>query len=644
MRSVPVAVYEFGPFRVDTVRRLLLREGETVPLTPKAFEILLALIEGGERVVEKAELMERVWPDSFVEETNLTQNISTVRKALGEQPNQHQYIVTVPGRGYRFVAGVSQVLDEPDDLILERQTGSRIVTEREEFNYPDERGEAAQEAVRTNPTRWLRPALAAAILLGGITVTVYITRPRSELTAAPIRELAVLPFKTMGEAGSDEYMGPGMADALITKLTNVKRIVVRRTSAVLGYGGKDQDPIAAGRELKVDAVLDGRVQRFGDTVRATVQLVRVSDGSSLWAGKFDESSTNIFKVQDSISEQVAQTLVPTLTGEERELVTRRYTENVEAQSLYSKGRYFWNKRTPEGLQKGIAYFEQATKEDPGYALAYAGLADSYALLGLYGILPPREAMPKAKQMAAKAFAIDSTLAEAHTSLGIVRTDYDWDWAEAEKEFQRALDLNPNNATSHHLYGWYLTTMGRFDEAMAHTKRAEELEPVSSIITTAVGWIFYSQGRYDEAIVAYGKALELDPTFGSAHYRLGEAYSQKGMNKEAIAEFQKALDLSAHSVIRLASMGHAYAVSGDREGALRILKELKQRSGQEYLSPYYLALIHAGLGENRQALDWLEKAYDERSAVMVFLKVDPRFDRMRSDPGFANLLRRVGFAQ
>ncbi|MBA3512916.1 MAG: protein kinase, partial [Pyrinomonadaceae bacterium] len=460
----------------------------------------------------------------------------------------------------------------------------------------------------------------------------------------PIRSIAVLPFKPLVAESRDESLELGMADTLITRLSSISQIIVRPTSAVRQYIALDQDAMAAGRQLRVESVLDGNIQREGDRIRVTVRLLSVADGRTLWAGQFDEKLTNVFAVQDSISERVAGALELELTGKERELLTKRYTENAEAYQLYLKGWYFWNKRTEESLKQAIGYFNQAIDLDPNYALGYAGIAASYELLAAFGSIPANEAMPKAKTAAIKALEIDDTRAEAHAALARIRLNYDWDWSGAERDFKRAIKLNPNYPTGHHWYAWHLAAMERHTEAIAEMKRAQELDPLSLVINTDVGWIFYYARQYDQAIAELRKTLEMDPNFVRAHLRLGLSYLQKSMNEEAIETLQKAKGLSGSSTEIVAFLGYAYAVSGMKGEAQKILTDLQERSRRRYVSPYYVAAIYTGLGDRDQAFNWLEKAYEERSGWLVNLEVEPMFDSLRSDPRFEDLLRRIGLKQ
>ena len=482
-------------------------------------------------------------------------------------------------------------------------------------------------------------SVIGVLLLAGVALALYYT-PRAR-PSAPIRSVAVLPFKPLGAEGRDEALELGMADTLIARLSNIREVDVRPISAVHRYTGLAQDAVAAGREQRVDAVLDGHIQRAGEKVRVTVRLLRVSDGAPLWADRFDAEMTDIFSVQDSISERVAAALSVRLAGVERERLTRHHTENPEAYQLYLKGRYHLNRLTDEGFLKGRDYFRQAIDLDPRYAPAYAGLADAYQMLGAFNAQAPKDVFPRAREAAQKALELDEGLAEAHTALGVVKMLHDWDFAGAEREFRRAIELNRSYADAHLMYGYYFSAMGRFDEAHAEVARALELDPVSLPKLMGVGDVLYQQRRYDEAIEQYRKALEMEPNSGITHWALGNAYAGKGMYEEAAAHYEKAIPLSGDSPDELASLGYAYAVSGRRREAAAVIGELNQLSKRRYISPVIIAFIYAGLGENDRAFELLERAYESRDFILIMLKVDPFFDRLRADPRFAELVRRVG---
>jgi len=568
--------FEFGAFRLDASERLLLHQGETVSLTPKAFDMLMTLVENSGHLVEKSELMRKLWPDSFVEEGSLAQNISLLRKALGENESQ-KFIETVPRRGYRFVATVVSNAGKVAD--------------------------------------------------------------------STIHSIAVLPFKSLGVDEGDEYLSIGIAETLTTRLSSLKLLIVRPTSAVLKYASSERDALETGQELQVDTVLEGSIRRAGDRLRVTARLVSVLNESVLWADKFDEQFTDIFEVEDSISAKVAQALALKVSGEEQKRLTRRYTNNAEAYQLYLKGRYFWNKRTEEGFNQGIKHFTLAVAQDPTYALAYAGLADSYIGLTFYNFGAPHETMPKAKEAALNALSIDSALAEAHTSLAHVLMNYDWNWSEAEKEFKLSMQLNPDYATAHQWYAiHYLTAMDRLEEALEEMKRALQLEPTSLVMNSFMGATLYFARRYDEAIEQCRRTIEMDPNFAVAHWHVGLAYEQKEMFDEAIAEFQWATTLSGGSPLMKASLGHAYAKAKRKDEATKILAELNDLSQQRYVSSYERAAISVALGDEKQSFQWLERAYEEHSFHMVYLKVWPQFGVIRSDPRFQKLIQRLGLSR
>jgi len=648
------SVYEFGPFRLDPSERLLMRDGQPVQLAPKVFETLTALIENRGRLVDKDQLMSILWPDTFVEEATLARNISDLRKALGESTREHRFIETVPKRGYRFIATVKQLQGEGIALMVEKHIRSRIITEEEEQTNANWeaaqpiRSDALNESVGKNRiTRWkVNPIFLVVFLLlvGLIGALLYFwnSKPKDAESVAAIRLLAVLPFKPISAERRDEHLELGMAETLITKLSSISRIVVRSTSSVRKYSGLDQDPIAAGRELKVESVLEGGIQRVGDKIRVTARLVRVEDGQSLWADTFDERFTDILAVQDSICEQVVNALTVKLSGDERMLLTKRYTENIEAYQLYLKGRYHWNKRTREGYKKAIEYLSEAIEKDKNYAQAYAGLADCYNVLSSYGVLSPSESFAKGKVAATRALELDADLAESQTAAAYIRYQYDRDFAGAESQFKRAIELNPNYAHAHHWYALQLMGMGRTDEAIREIKRAQELDPLSLVINVGVGWVLYHAREYDQAIEELRKVIDLDPTFARGYWAIEEPYEQKGMYEEALAALSKARQLD-DSPILLALLGHAYAVMGKKNEAQKILDQLEEKSKQTYVDSYFIAQIYAALGQPNRAFTELESAYEHRSSWLVWLKVEPKFDRLRSDSRFRDLIGRVGLS-
>jgi TolB-like protein/Flp pilus assembly protein TadD len=435
----------------------------------------------------------------------------------------------------------------------------------------------------------------------------------------------------------------GLADALITSLSQTRQVVVRQTGAVAKYQNTGKDPLEAGREQGVDAVLEGQVQRIGDRVRVTARLVRTSDGTSLWADRFEEKFTNIFAVEDAVAEKVARTTILAMKGASEapsERLTKRYTENNDAYEAYLKGRYMWNKRTVDSLQKALGYFQQAIRLDPNYSLAYVGLADTYTLLSFFTLSAPNDAFPKAKAAAEKALAIDSTLAEAYTALGQFKAYYEWDWNGAEDQFQKGIALNSNYPLLHHWRSLNLIAMGRMDEARAAMRRALELDPLLLVTNVNLGRIDYYEGRYDQAVRQYQRALELDKDFMRTHLRLGLAYVQQARYREALFEYNKALEIAGDTPQIRAHMAHVMAVSGKTSEALAALAELQERGKRQYVPPYDIALIYVGLGEKDKAFAWLEKAYNDHSTEMIYFKVEPLLAPLRSDSRYQDLLRRM----
>ena len=626
---------------------MLLHNGKPVPLGRKTFETLLVLAQNSGQIVTKDDLMSRLWPDTIVEENNLTQRISQVRKILGESSKDHEYIVTCPGQGYCFVAAVKKINEETDVTASDVSVAN---LESNEKGCEDLEATVEQSTPSAIVSSDLRPrlqwksAIRLVLLSGLIALPGYIwikskdrAKPSVTSSGRP-RSLAVLPFKSLSREETDNHLGPGIADALIVKLSNIDELSVRPTRGVLKYDGSMQSPITAGSELEVDSVLDGTIQRVGDRLRVTVQLVRVRDGKPLWARSFDEQFTDIFAIQDSISEHVAEALMLELTDQTQRVLTKHETDRREAYQAYLRGRYFWNRRTKEGLTRAIEYFQQAVAADPKYARAYAGMADSYALMAMYfsGSLPPGEACRKAKQSAQQALGLDESLAEAHTSLA-VWFFYNQDPVSAEREFKRALELDPTYASAHQWYGESLRSIRQFDQAFVELKRAQELDPLSPAINSSLGTSFYFERQYDQMIEQNRKALEIEPRYARAHLGIGLALEQKGMYEEAIAEFQKASELSGGSEQIMAALAHTYAITGNRNKAQRLFDELHGQSNRKPVSPFYRALFYAGLGQRKQAFVWLQKAQQEQSEFPM-LKADPRLDDLRVDPKFQTLLK------
>jgi eukaryotic-like serine/threonine-protein kinase len=496
----------------------------------------------------------------------------------------------------------------------------------------------------TNPWRRRKTALAgsgvalAALLALGTWLAVL----RGQGQA--IDSVAVLPFVNASADANTEFLGDGITESVIDNLSQLPNLRVIARSTVFRYKGKDADPQKVGQDLRVRAVLSGRLLQRGDALIVQAELMDVANGSQLWGGQYSRKAADVFVLQEDLSREISEKLRLRLTGEEKQRLTKRSTENTEAYQLYLKGRYYSNKRTDEGIQKAIDYFSQAMGQDPNYASAYAALADSYVLLVAYKLFPAREGFPKAREAATRAMQLDDTLAEAHTSAASIKFYYDSDFPGAEQEYRRAIQLNPSYAVAHQWYGELLSSLGRHDEALAESKRAVDLDPLSLIINTDAAQALLVAGQPDSAIEQLRKTLEMDPNFAQGHFILGKAYLRRGTFGEAIAEFEKATVLSANSVKYVGPLGQAYARAGRTSEAKRILKELTERSEQQYGYWYSIACIYVGLEEREEAFAALDKAYEERDTALHHLKVEPLFDPLRSDPRFQGLLRRIGLLQ
>ena len=641
--------YEFGGFQFDAPRQTLTRDGVTVQLKGKASELLQVLVEGRGEVLDKDRLMKLLWPDTVVEENNLTVHMTALRKALGDRPNEQRYIATIPGRGYRFVAEVLVPAGDEEIIVAER-TRATVTIEESETSEIEEAGSTPRADLELVPQSsllkrgWTRASLAALALIIAFFVVIafYWRAGKQDPTLSRARTIAVLPFKLLSAEGDDEYLGIGLADSLITRLGNLRQIVVRPTSMVRKYSGVDTDPVEAGRTLKVDSVLEGSIQRLNEQIRVTVQLVNVEDGRHLWTAKFDEQFTHLFVVEDSISQRLTEALTLALSGGEKERLSRNYTENPQAYQLYLRGRYYVDSLTKEGFKKSFDYLNQAISVDPKYALAWDGLA-YYHINTVDLIASPREAFPRAREAAEKALAIDGALAEAHVSLAMIEWQYDWNFESAEREFKRAIELKPSSAFAHHNYGFFLALMGRFDEAIAESFQAQALAPRTYETSLGVMQNHYYARRFAEAIDYGREFIEVTPSHWLAHVVLGRAYEGSGDLNKAIAEYEHARTLDETVPEVLMDLGRAYGLAGKKAEAERVLADLRKQAEGSYAAPFQLAMVYGGLGDRDQSLGQLEKAYRDRSWYMTWLKVVPVLDVLRTDPRFAELSRRVGFA-
>lgn len=567
--------YEFGPFRVNSGEGRLLRGGENIPLTPKAFATLLKLIQAKGRVVDKETLMREIWTDSFVEDNSLTRNISVLRKVLGDENKTAQYIETLPKRGYRFVGTVTEISD------AKAANSQKII--------------------------------------------------------------AVLPFKVLGDDGDIKFFGLGMADSLITRLSNLRQFVVRPTRAVQKYADATGDPVEIGAELKVEAVLDGGISKLGDFLRVTVQFISVADRRVLWGEQFDEPLTNLLHVQDSIVERTAKTLLSKLSVSERETLHEPAPPNAAAYQLFMMGRYCWNKRTKSSLEKAIEYFRQSIIEEPNYAMAHVGLADSYLVAPHQHLLSPFESFPRAKAHAETALSINANLAEAYASLAHVKFLFDWDWRAAENAYQRAISLKPNYATARQWYGAFLTARGRFDEAAAELKQAQFLDPLSPSVCKALGSSLAYAGRLDEAAEMYSQSIALDSQAAITYGDFSIARKWQGKIPEALELAQKAVAVSENEPPVLTIMAECLAASGERDEAAKIAERLIDLIEHKYVSPFHLALVFLELGQIEETFCWLEKAVVWRDVCVPFLHINRQFDSIKNQPRFQALLRQANLS-
>jgi TolB-like protein len=584
-------IYEFGQFRIDPVERTLVREGEPIQLVPKSFDVLAVLVENSGRLLDKNFLLSAVWSDAAVEENSLARAIADIRRVLGEGPKDNRFITTVARRGYRFLPKVT----------------------RSELPF----------------TPGVRPGSASAML---------------SATGEKLTTLAVLPFTWLTQGGSDASLAVGLADALITRLSNLAQIVVRPTSSILKYADGNRDAAAVASELNADFVISGSLRQANDRVRVTVQLVSPDQRRSVWADHFEEKFTNIFSVEESISERVAAALALKLTADQKRSLGRKNTRNNEAWQLYLRGRYLLSKRTLAGAQQAIEVFRQALDLDPDYAQAWVGIADAYILTGLHGALtgwlPPRETYPEAKRAALKAIQLNDLLGEAHTSLGFVHFFYDWDPQAAILEFSRGLSLHPHYARAHHWYAMACGFLGQHEESIRAIGKALEIEPLSLVLNGNRGYLFYFARRYDESVAQLRATLDMDPSFAPTHHRLGLTYGALGKYEQAIRHLTEAQRLSADSPQALGALGHLYGVAGNRAAASEILQQMAELSRTSYVSAASFAEVHLGLDDHSRVFEWLDKALEERTSALVRLKVDPRFDDLRSDSRFQLVLQNM----
>jgi TolB-like protein/DNA-binding winged helix-turn-helix (wHTH) protein/Tfp pilus assembly protein PilF len=618
----------FGVFDIDLRTGELRKHGLRIRLQRQPFEVLALLIERSGDVVTREELQQKLWPaNTFVDfDHGLNKAINKIREALGDSADTPRFVETVARRGYRFLADVKVFAPAPAAVAA-----------------PDTPAQSPAQVPDPERHAW-NGVLVASVL--AVVATAGAAWGIHSLTRAQptIRSLAVLPLESLSSDPSQDYFADGMTDELITELGRISALRVISRTSVMAYKHTRKPLRQIARELNVDAVVEGTVLRSGDLVRITAQLIDGTSDAHLWSDSYQGELRNTLTLQNSVAMAIAGQIRVNLNAQEQAALRSATVVNPAAYESYLKGRYFWNKRTANALLTALAYFNQAIEQDPGYARAYSGLADTYALLGdwQYAVMTPKEALPKAKDAALKAIGLDATLAEGHNSLAFCLDGFDWNFTEAGKEFERAIALNPGYATAHHWYAWHLALVRRIDDALVEMRKAQNLDPLSVVISADLAELLALAHRYDEAIQQSRKTLELDPGFGLAHNHIGQAYLQKRMTDDAIAELQRAVALSGGAATCIANLARAYVAAGRRSDATVLLEDLRQRSSPPHSYSSEVAVIYSALGDRDQAMVWLERGESERFNPGVLLR--PGFDPLRGDPRFADLLRRVGLDQ
>lgn len=629
--------YEFGEFVFDRNDRVLFRGSEIVGLPPKTCELLTVLIEHAGRIVGKSELMEQVWPGTFVEEANLSHHIAVLRKSLSEEKTAKEFIETIPRKGYRFVAPIRKIESSPAEITVTEQTRTEFV---EEIEVSDDLAEVqgAKLLPRSgNGDRGVRskffvPALAVVLLIG-IATGSYFWFNRT----TTVRSVAVLPFRSLAAEPNDDFLKLGMADSLITKLSSIKKVAFRPTSSILKFRDAEATPVQAGKELGVDAVLEGWLQQQNDRVKVTAQLIKTSDGTIIWAESFDESLTNIHRLQDSISERITTALALELTGEERRSIAKNGTQNPEAYRLYLQGRLQWYQWTSVGWQKAAEYFQQAIELDPNFAAAYAGLGDSYGAMGFSR--PSAETYFKSKEATLKALELDPNLPDAHATLGLIKFFYERDVKGGRESLLHALQLNPNGALIHDEYSNFLNGAGNPEEAILESKRAVELDPLTPYILGDLGQSYYFARQPEKAIEALNRSLELNPNYTDALSYLARISEQKGQFAEA-ENYSERILIATNRREEADEQRTIFANGGYRAVLEKRLERLQEKAKKGYVSSMSFAAIYASLGDKKQALEWLAKAEEEKAIRLMFLASDPQWDGLRSIDEFQALLHRL----
>ena len=645
-----VRILHFGVFEVDLKACEIRKHGVRLKLSEQPFQVLAVLLESPGEIVTRDDLRSRLWPgDTFVDfDHGLNNAVMRLREVLGDSSENPRFVETIPRRGYRFIAPVAGQFP-PGKFQSQIRNGLVPVPVEE----PDS-AEPLPDDVRSEPAgrRWepaarflvVGTAILLACLVGATVLYRYRRAAASEILLPHNKSLVVLPLENLSGDKDQEYFADGMTDDLIANLAKIHSLRVISRSTAMTYKGTHKPLSQIASELNVDAVVEGTVLRVGDRVRITAELVQVSTDRHLWADTYESQMGDILALQNRVSSAIVNEIRINLTPEDQKRLAKNPAVAPEAYENYLKGRYYWNKRSDENLTRAIRYFEDATHQAPNYSLAYAGLADCYAIISaeIFGTMSAEQAAPKAKAAALRALELDPTLAEAETSLATVSFNYDWNWGAAAAGFAKAIKDNPSYATAYQRYSLYLMAMGRPDDSVEQINKARELDPLSISINFSLGWRFYMARQYDRAIQQLRDTLEMDPSYELPHLVLGLSYAKKGDFGLAIPELRKAVELSHGTPLMTSALANAYARAGNVTEAQRLLAELSSESKQQYVSPYYFAVVYVGLGKPEEAIDWLEKAFPDRSNGLVFLKVEPGLDDLRSNPRFVALQQKLNF--